>query len=88
MPRTATAANDPLPDTIAGLWSLCALAPLTTRTAYGEAADLCARFSVRRLNAAQREYFRELMALVEQYEDEHGESARTLTALRRAAARA
>jgi hypothetical protein len=92
MPRTATrtaaAARDALPETIAGLWGLLALVPLTTRTAYREAADLCARLSVRRLNPAQQKYFHELLPLVEEYEDARGESARTLTALRRAAARA
>lgn len=86
MPRTATKSTAPLPDTIAGLWSLCALVPLKSRTAYSEAADVCARLSVRRLNAAQREYFRELLALVEEYEERHQESARTLSALRKAAA--
>lgn len=84
--RTATApATAPLPDTIAGLRSLCALVPLKSRTACGEAADLCARFSVRRLNAGQREYFRELLALVEDYEDEHQESVRAGAGLRKAA---
>jgi hypothetical protein len=86
MPRTSIKSRAPLPDTIAGLWSLCALVPFKSRAAYGEAADLCARLSVRRLNPAQREYFRELLALAEEYEDAHKESARALTALRKAAA--
>lgn len=40
---------------------------------------------MRRLNAAQREYFRELLALVEEYEETHKESARALAGLRKAA---
>ena len=88
MTRTAPTSTAPLPETIAGLWSLCALVPLTSRAAYGEAADVCARLSVRRLNAAQREYFRELLALVDDYEAAHQESARTLATLRTAAAKA
>lgn len=85
--RTATAAPDALPATIAGLWSLCALAPLRTRAAYNEAAALCGRLAVRRLNAAQREYFRELLSLVEACEGAHGEEVRTLAKLRRLTAK-
>ena len=88
MPRTATTSTAPPPDTIAGLWGLRALVPLKSRAAYGEAADVCARLAVRRLNAAQREYFRELLALVDDYEAAHQESAYTLSALRAAAAKA
>ncbi len=85
MPRTAIKSPALLPDTIAGLWGLCALVPLKSRAAYDEAASLCARLSVRRLNPAQREYFRELVARVEEYEDAHDESARVLAGLRKAA---
>ncbi len=63
MPRTATKSTAPLPDTIAGLCSLCTLVPLKSRAAYGEAADVCARLSVRRLNAAHQQSARTLAAL-------------------------
>lgn len=65
-----------LPATIAGLWGLCPLTPLRTRPAYEEAAALCAKLAVRPLNAVQEEYHRELLELVESYEDRHGEAAK------------
>lgn len=61
--------------------------PFRSRAAYEEAASLCNRFAVRRLNAVQREYFRELLELVEDYETEHGEEAKTLRELKRLATR-
>ncbi|MBK8036178.1 MAG: hypothetical protein IPK22_03455 [Verrucomicrobiaceae bacterium] len=74
-----------LPDTISGLWALCALVPFRSRSGYLEAANLCSRFSVRKLSSVQREYFRELLELVEAYEDEHDEEAMTLRELKRLA---
>ena len=74
-----------LPVTIAGLWGLCALVPFGDRAAYDEAAALCSKLAVRRLTTVQREYFRELLALVEDYEDEHGEEKQALAQLRRLA---
>lgn len=86
MPRTATSkAAFEMPATIAGLWRLCALAPFRNRSAYEDAAALCSKFAVRRLTAVQREYFRELQALVESYEDEHSEKSKALAQLRRVA---
>ncbi len=85
MPRTATRTKFELPATIAGLWGLCALAAFRTRADYEEAADLCAKFAVRRLTTVQREYFRELLVLVEDYEDQHSESKKALAELRRLA---
>lgn len=76
-----------LPDSISGLWALCALTPFRSRAVHAEAAGRCNRFAARRLNAAQREYFRELLELVEDYEAEHGEEARTLRELKRLAMR-
>jgi hypothetical protein len=84
--RTATTAAIELPSNIAGLWSLCALTPLRTRTQYNAAVEVCSRLAVRRLNAAQREYQRELLGLVEAYEDKHDEANKTLNRLRRLAA--
>lgn len=86
MPRTATSATFELPATIAGLWGLCALVPLRTRAAYEEAAALCGKLAVRRLNAVQREYFRELTELVESYEADKGETLKTLQRLKKLAA--
>ena len=80
--RTATTAAIELPGTIAGLWGLCALTPLRSRAHYKTAATLCSRLAVRRLNAAQREYHRELLALVEAYEDRNDEAGKTLDRLR------
>jgi len=80
--RTATTAAIELPGTIAGLWGLCALTPLRSRSHYKAAAALCSRLAVRRLNAAQREYHRELLALVEAYEDQIGEADKALDRLR------
>lgn len=87
MPRTAATAPIELPSTISGLWALCALTPFRSRAAYEEAADLCAKFAVRRLNAVQREYFRELTELVEGYEDEKGEAAEAIRQLKKLAAK-
>lgn len=88
MPPTATASQiRKLPDTISGLWALCALTPFRSRAVYEEAASLCNRFAVRRLNAVQREYFRELLELVEDYEAEHDEDGKALHELKRLAAR-
>jgi len=82
MSRTPSVANPrEIPDTIVGLWSLCALTPFRSRTAYENAAELCGRFAVRRLSSAQRNYFRELLVLIERYENEHlvaDKSARVL----------
>ncbi len=84
MPRTSTASQiRKLPDSISGLWALCALTPFSSRAVYEEAASLCSRFAIRRLNSVQREYFRELLELVEDYETEHGEEAKTLRELKR-----
>ena len=79
---TTTRDTFDLPGTIAGLWALCALAPFRSREAYEEAAAVCGKPAVRRLNAVQREYQRELLALLEAYENAHGETARTLAELR------
>ena len=88
MPRTSNASPiRKLPDTISGLWALCALTPFRSRAVYEQAARLCNRFAVRRLNAVQREYFRELLELVGDYEAEHGEEAKTLRELKRLATR-
>lgn len=83
--KPATDTTSELPGTIAGLWALCALTPLRTRAHYEEAAALCSRLAVRRLNPAQREYQRELLAIVEAYEKTHNEEAKTLSALRKLA---
>lgn len=86
MPRVAISSPiQKLPDTISGLWALCALTPFRSRRVYEEAASLCNRFASRRLTTIQREYFRELLELVEAYEDAHGEEARTLSELKRLA---
>lgn len=77
-----------LPATIAGLWGLCPLTPLRTRAAYEEAAAVCGKLAVRPLNAVQEEYHRELLELVESYEDEHDEHRHTLDELRRLSATA
>ena len=67
--------------------ALTALVPFRSRAAYEEAAAICGRLSVRKLTAVQREYFQELLELVEAWEDDHGEADRTLRDLRLAAAR-
>ncbi|MDB6119703.1 MAG: hypothetical protein JWO08_3484 [Verrucomicrobiaceae bacterium] len=85
MPGAATNEAFELPGTIAGLWNLCALAPFRSRAAYLEAAALCGKFAVRRLNTVQREYIRELTALVEAYEDKNDEGGKVLAQLRRLA---
>ena len=83
--KPAADTTSELPGTIAGLWALCALTPLRTRAHYEDAAALCGRLAVRRLNAAQREYQRELLALVEAYEQTHHEEDKALAALRKLA---
>ena len=85
MSRATTSTTLELPGTISGLWSLCALSPFHTRAAYEEAAALCGKFSVRRLNAVLREYFRELTELVEAYDDEKGETVKTVERLKKLA---
>lgn len=75
-----------VPTTIAGLWALHPLVPIRDAASYEAASDLCARLAVRRLNAAQKEYFREITALVRDYEDRHGELEKTEKALRKLAA--
>ncbi len=85
MPRASTSPSFELPGTISGLWSLCALSPFRTRAAYEEAAALCGKFAVRRLNAVQREYFRELTELVEAYDAEKGETTKALLRLKKIA---
>ena len=84
MPTLATDTFE-VPATIAGLWSLCALTPILSRDAYEKATDVCNKLAVRKLNSVQREYHRELLALVEAYEDAHAETARTLAELRKLA---
>lgn len=83
MPRQATTRTEipALPATIAALWGECALSQLRTRRAYEEATALCTRLAVRRLNPAQREYFHELTALVEAYENSHGEHTKAAASL-------
>lgn len=85
MPGIAAQTKFELPSTIAGLWAVCALVPFRTRPAYQRAADLCGKLAVRRLTTVQREYFRELQALVEAYEDQNGEAANALAQLTRLA---
>lgn len=85
MPSATTSDAFELPATIAGLWSLCPLVPFPSRGAYEEAAALCGRLAVRRLNSVQREYFRELTELVEAYEDVHGEQEATHAKLKKLA---
>jgi hypothetical protein len=75
MKRTASTETE-LPATIAGLWGLCPLTPLRTRAAYDEATAVCGKLAVRDLNAVQEEYHRELVELVERYEDRHAETAK------------
>ncbi|MFZ4765941.1 MAG: hypothetical protein ACOYMN_13405 [Roseimicrobium sp.] len=86
--RPRTAAPFTVPATIAGLWALHPLVPIKDEDAYDAASDVCTRLAVRRLNAVQREYFRELTALVEAYEDAHGLLEKTEHALRKLAAHA
>lgn len=83
MPRATTSTHSELPTTIAGLWGLCALTPFRSRLAYEEAAGLCNKLAIRRLNAVQREYFRELTELVEAYEDDKDEAAKTTQQLKK-----
>lgn len=54
---------------------------------YENASDVCCRLAARRLNAVQKEYFRELTVLVEGYEDKHGLLEKTERALRKLAAK-
>jgi hypothetical protein len=79
-------ATTPLPTTISGLWALHPLTPLKSAKAYDAAADLSARLAVRRLNAVQKEYFRELTELVEAYEESHNVLESTERQLRALAA--
>jgi hypothetical protein len=81
MKRTASTETE-LPATIAGLWGLCPLTPLRTRAAYDEATAVCGKLAVRDLNAVQEEYHRELLELVENYEDRHGEAAKAHASLK------
>ena len=84
--KTSTAQPFQLPATISGLWALCPLVPIADATAYDDASEVCARLSVCRLNAVQKEYFKELTALVEAHEDKHGLLEQTEHALRKLAA--
>ncbi len=72
-----------LPATISGLWALHALTPIEDAQSYDAASDVCARLAVRRLNAVQKEYSRELTALVEEFETQHGLLEKTEQALRK-----
>jgi len=72
-----------VPATIAGLWALHPLVPITDERSYETASDVCARLAVRRLNAVQKEYFRELTTFVENYEDKHHLLEKTEKALRK-----
>jgi hypothetical protein len=60
-----------VPATISGLWALHPLTPIKSAKDYTTASTLCTQLAVRRLNAVQKEYFRELTELVEAYEDAH-----------------
>jgi hypothetical protein len=75
-----------IPVTISGLWSLHPLVPLAGEKDYEAASAICVRLSVRRLNAVQKEYFRELTGLVEEYEGQHRLLEKTEKALRKLAA--
>lgn len=77
-----------IPSTISGLWTLHSLTPIKSAKDYAVASTLCTRLAVRRLNAVQKEYFRELTELVEAYEDAHGLAEKTEVALRALAAKA
>ena len=72
--KSQTQANAPfsVPATISGLWALHSLTPIKSAKDYTVASTLSTRLAVRRLNAVQKEYFRELTELVEAYEDDHG----------------
>lgn len=83
---TRTAASFTVPATISGLWTLHPLVTIKDEASYDDASEVCTRLAVRRLNAVQKEYFRELTALVEDYEDRHGELEKTERALRKLAA--
>jgi hypothetical protein len=74
-----------IPATISGLWSLHPLVPFVNEKEYEAASTICARLSVRRLNAVQKEYFRELIGLVEEYEGQHRLLEKTEKALRKLA---
>lgn len=63
------------------------LAPIADAPSYENASDVCCRLAARRLNTIQKEYFRELTALVEEYEDKHGLLEKTERALRKLAAK-
>jgi hypothetical protein len=53
-----------------------------TRQAYEEAIAVCCKLALSRLNAIQREYQREILAIVEAYEDTNGETERALADLK------
>ena len=74
-----------VPVTISGLWALHPLVSIGDERNYQAASTLCSRLAVRRLNAMQKEYFRELTTLVEEYEDQRGELEKTEKALRKLA---
>ena len=76
-----------VPVTISGLWALHSLTPIKSAKDYTMACALCTRLAVRRLNAVQKEYFRELTELVEAYEDAHGLLDKTERALQTLAAK-
>jgi len=76
-----------VPVTISGLWALHSLTPIKSTKDYTIASTLCTRLAVRRLNAVQKEYFRELTELVEAYEDAHGLLDKTERALETIAAK-
>ncbi len=76
-----------VPATISGLWALHSLTPIKSAKDYATASTLCTRLAVRRLNAVQKEYFRELTELVEAYEDAHTLLDKTERELRTLAAK-
>ena len=76
-----------VPSTISSLWALHPLTPIKSARDYDVASTLCTRLAVRRLNAVQKEYFRELTELVEAYEDAHGLLEKTERELRALAAK-
>ncbi len=76
-----------VPATISGLWALHPLIPIKRASAYEAASTLCTRLATRVLDAVQEEYFRELTALVEDYEDAHGLLEKTEHGLRALAAK-
>jgi len=63
------------------------LRPIESARDYADTSTLCTRLAVRRLNAVQKEYFRELTELVEAYEDAHSLLEKTERELRTLAAK-